>query len=694
MANKKTEEKDIYGIFNEFLQKTVVEKKSFFSPDSEIFNKENLEVLINKYVKAPILGTTDGDKKLDFETKFKRQLEDANEENYSNARLVFGNLMWLQYLPAKKPYDKKDKKFGVNKAANISKLTGLDVSYTCDGRAKYGMAAMQLDSDLTDLILLFQKLLSLMDNPKKLKNSSNGDEEEKLTYIKKYIIRWCLDLNDENTFSRDNNGKSEGIRTTSYTGICGDKRECPNELLPIHNMLLHLCKPEYYDDISVSGHKKKITETFDALIPRNAAKDDKDDDFAKLPNDFYDDDKNYNKKYYIILNEIHKVKSKSNEDELLPLTDIEKADTKTRIYDYKDIWNAGKDTDFNDVNALRLKKAIILYGPPGTSKTYSATSLAQNLILKCNYNKELATFISENKGEKYIHKLQLHPNYTYEDFIWGYQIENTLFDKQGNIWQPSSQDFHCVGNRTIAKPGYFLRLLQEIENNKDKAYVLILDEINRVELSRLFGELFSAIENRGKAVDLPVLIEGCGGKVDKQGMEVSQVIIPDNLYIIGTMNEIDFSLESVDFALRRRFLWLPYGYDANALRDIIEDKVEKANIKKNSLPDIEWDDYCETCTKLNKAIRENPELGPKYEIGHTFFAEIVDIITETNLNSKKMLSTSKTILWNISIRPMLEAFFGKCTEETKNQYLKPEKTVRNVKGKWLDDIFLGKVEDK
>lgn len=672
---RETTRKGIYQIFDDFLTKTVINGNLSFESnikeDKGIFNEKNLEILRDKYVNEPIFNTKDDNSKQNFEQKFREQLKDNDSVNYSNARLVFGNLMWLQYLPAKKP--KKGNIFGDDKAKKIKNLTGLEnVSYSCDGRAKYGMAAMQLDADMADLILLFSQLVKL--------------ENKKLENIKAYIIRWCLDLKDDNTFSRDNDGNSEGIRTTSYKDACRDKRKCPDELLPIHNMLLHLCKPEYYDDISVSGHKKKISETFDALISR---KKDGDYDFAGLPNDFYDDDRNYNKKYYIILNKIHKAKSKGD-NKLISLTEIEESKTQTRIYDYKNIWNAGKDTDFNDVNALKLKKAIILYGPPGTSKTYSATSLAQNLVLKCNYKpKEILTYIKDNKDKKYIHHLQLHPNYTYEDFIWGYQIENTLYDNIGKTIKNPSNNFHCVGNRTVAKSGYFLRLLKEMKQDPSKSHVLILDEINRVDLSRLFGELFSAIENRGVAVDLPVLIEDYGTKVQNSyGLEVSQVVIPDNLYIIGTMNEIDFSLESVDFALRRRFLWLLYGYDATALRDIIDYKVKYVNAKQRVLESIEWDNYCETCTKLNEAIRENPELGPKYEIGHTFFAEIVDIITETDIPTNKgMLTTAKKTLWNISIRPMLEAFFGKCTEDTKKKYLKPANGKKEGKDDWLDDIF-------
>lgn len=237
------------------------------------------------------------------------------------------------------------------------------------------------------------------------------------------------------------------------------------------------------------------------------------------------------------------------------------------------------------------KKAIILYGPPGTGKTYSAEKIAQVIIIRnlLENKKYIKSFFKNEKDffKSRIHHKQLHPNYTYEDFIIGIQID---------------------GGKTKPKTGDLFDIIKKT-NDDTLPHVLILDEINRVDLSRLFGELFSAIENRDKEIELSI-----------PGFSLK---IPENLYFIGTMNEIDFSLERIDFALRRRFGWYPKKFDSDSLKEIIEYKME---VKKIDLKEDEIEDFISRCIKLNEYISEKiPELGKEYEVGHTFFAELVDI---------------------------------------------------------------------
>jgi len=333
-------------------------------------------------------------------------------------------------------------------------------------------------------------------------------------------------------------------------------------------------------------------------------------------------------------------------------------------------WNfKGNDTDaeFSEFDALKYKRQIVFYGPPGTSKTYSAEKLAEMLIRQSFIQQKGVESVLE-KGfteefEQRILNLQLHQNYSYEDFIAGMKI---------------------VNNETKWEKGYLLKLIDKIntENEKNKKnkklpYILILDEINRVDLSRLFGELFSAIENRDKTVKLSA--------IDESNKEFLGLKVPENLYFIGTMNQIDFSLERIDFALRRRFVWYFYGYNENRLREIIDSKCKDTK-SKIEIKSEHIDELIRRASAINESLEKDEDFGKEWEIGHTFFAEIVDIAsnmrekslfvspnvkseTEKEETTKvKKLTTAKEpvkVLWHISIKPMLEAYCGNLDKNTK-----------------------------
>jgi 5-methylcytosine-specific restriction protein B len=261
--------------------------------------------------------------------------------------------------------------------------------------------------------------------------------------------------------------------------------------------------------------------------------------------------------------------------------------------------------------------------------------------------------------EQRILNLQLHQNYSYEDFIVGMKI---------------------VNNETKWEKGYLLKLIDKIneenadnKKNKELPYILILDEINRVDLSRLFGELFSAIENRDETVKLSA--------IDESNKEFLGLKVPENLYIIGTMNQIDFSLERIDFALRRRFVWYFYGYNENRLREIIDFKCVKSETKIEIKPE-HIDELVRRASAINESLEKDEDFGKEWEIGHTFFAEIVDILISLDKTKKNYmlyvksqdgkLTTAKepvNVLWHISIKPMLEAYCGNLDKKTKKDKL-------------------------
>jgi 5-methylcytosine-specific restriction protein B len=215
-------------------------------------------------------------------------------------------------------------------------------------------------------------------------------------------------------------------------------------------------------------------------------------------------------------------------------------------------------------------------------------------------------------------------------------------------------------------------LIKDIEElaNKDSEgqsdaiklpHVLILDEMNRTDLSRMFGECFSLLEDRNQIIELP-------GR-DKNGAAMT-LCIPDNLFVIGTMNLIDQSIEQIDFALRRRFLWLLCSFDGDALVSAAKIKWEelKSELEWNSIEN-DFRKLAAAAVALNKEIHSSPMLGAQYEIGHTYFLDVVVFLRnflglrptrkQNYLWNKKGEALEPVIqVWNLSLRPLLEQYLA------------------------------------
>lgn len=466
-----------------------------------------------------------------------------------------------------------------------------------------------------------------------------------------YLINSCWITDKSNVLKKD---ILEGIKTIILNDIkdkvknetegkkCTYKIEENEEKkyttpILVCNLLLHLVDHDY-EPIATDRDKKSIRENFEFLL--NGITDDVNQDLKEIR-------KKLN--YYNLLNDNETFYNNKEHLEL--------------------IWRRFSNNDLLLVDMLRIKKALILYGPPGTGKTYTARRIAKQLYILTRLkktienskkdvknSKEVAlnlfkTFYKidqennkeEGKVEEYISVLQFHINYNYEDFMVGQTIKE---------------------NKIVIKPGFIFDVIKKANSDKNTPYVVILDEINRTDISRVFGELFSAMEYRNKPITLPYkVVEGKEPTGYEEFFKDGQMFlkIPQNLYFIGTMNEIDFSLERVDFALRRRFLWEYAGYNENALQEMLESvmfrcKDESKYIKLNE--DIS--DYIQSCTKLNEVISDDPNLGKKYEIGHAFF----NISEELWEKAGKKINTAKNILWQISIKPTLEAYCGSMDKQS------------------------------
>lgn len=249
-----------------------------------------------------------------------------------------------------------------------------------------------------------------------------------------------------------------------------------------------------------------------------------------------------------------------------------------------------EENDFKTIKALlERKKNIILQGAPGVGKTFAAKKIAYSMIGK--------------EDENLIKIVQFHQNYSYEDFVEGYKP-----NKNGSF---------------KLKNGVFKEFCKRAEQDYKNKYFFIIDEINRGNLSKIFGELLMLIEDthRGEKINLAYSGE--------------EFCVPENVYIIGMMNTADRSLAMIDYALRRRFSFFEMqpAFKNDKFKKMIEGK---GNIMK----------VIEAIEKLNEEICKDASLGKGFCIGHSYFCNLTDDNEETLKN-----------IINYEIAPMLKEYW-------------------------------------
>ena len=244
-------------------------------------------------------------------------------------------------------------------------------------------------------------------------------------------------------------------------------------------------------------------------------------------------------------------------------------------------------------------RQMVLQGPPGTSKTYTAKE-----IIKASLGKKLEEDLikkdskeNDSKDEWIGHwaMVQFHPSYGYEDFVRGITIKTSD---------------STIKYETVNK--IFGKMCEIAQKSKKEKFFLLIDEINRADIATVFGELIYALEYRDESVEVPYELEKNENSSETSAQEnLSKLSVPDNLYIIATMNTADKSVGNIDYAIRRRFLFFDLLPDENVIR------------KDRGLVDEKDDTVTKTFKGINKfikdATKDSQYRANDFKIGHTYF---------------------------------------------------------------------------
>ncbi len=339
---------------------------------------------------------------------------------------------------------------------------------------------------------------------------------------------------------------------------------------------------------------------------------------------------------------------------------------------------------YDFINSLATNKNTILTGPPGTGKTFQVMESLKELPEEERNNYEMVVF---------------HANYTYDDFIDGIKpvgIENGQLKL--SLVNGKFKDFCIkVHNENM---GSILEGKKELPS-----YYFIVDEINRANLSAVFGESLMLLESSYRFEYFPDGIENGIPLIEYNrkrnrliSLQNSHIIkalndeesknkyfeelngeylfgIPENIYFIGMMNDVDKSIDAFDLALRRRFSWIEKSYDKNVVKGVLSDF--------NNI-----DEYLKNIEELNKYISttsiSKPEglgLGKQYEFGHSFFLKIKDFITQRKIITEDAMKN----LFDIHLKPTLKEYLRTVYSDNEiEKYLKIAK----------EEKFLGKANTK
>lgn len=600
MSECKYEEiKDYKSAFDCFVQRFLVEKKSIFrlkEADEVILTKESVQYLMDNFVNNGYGG------KISFIEKIKFQLitepKEKNENILRNALEVLAHVVWLWRLV---PYNAKMS----STEASVKEILKLYESNTLKIDDKNPFFNSQIKGiasvgtyyntnkpfELAYVIKLFEKIIQDKNKDQDINSQAIVSLEEFKGEVK-ISGEYDLIYND---------------KEKNYQEVKAEKNEVTKSA-SIHHALLHFFNSNNYEAIVSNSHKIAIIKAFEDLINEET------DDNAKIKS----------------------IKEKLQKD--FP-------NIKENIHffyqdEIRELWDP----------TILPAKNVIYYGAPGTGKTYEITNLVRR---------------KTNNDRKYYKVVQFHPSFSYEDFIDGIKPIST--SNNGVQLELINGIFKEMCIEAYKELERFNNLSDEEKNQEKepKNFYFIADEINRAELSRVFGELLLCLEDdkrlRFEKNDSGIyelkgeLVKTQNSNLwQKQHAVVCETIenyfgVPENIYFLGTMNDIDRSIDSFDLALRRRFKWVrkDCNYDVIAnyliendadeyINEYIGDGKEKGTTKGR-------------CILLNEYISNTLNLGKSYELGHTYFMKI-------KIKNGKISKSAYENLFDQEIGPLLTEY--------------------------------------
>lgn len=273
---------------------------------------------------------------------------------------------------------------------------------------------------------------------------------------------------------------------------------------------------------------------------------------------------------------------------------------------------------------------IILTGAPGTGKTYLAKQIAAQLILQRPYSKDVE---NDSLFREHVGFVQFHPSYDYTDFVEGLRAYE---NKKGDIgFRRQDGIFKAFCKKALKEEG---------------RYVFIIDEINRGEISKIFGDLFFSIDPGYRGPSGRVMTQYQNLVKDDDDAFKDGFYIPENVFIIGTMNDIDRSVESMDFAFRRRFAFVEIKANENIgmLTDLGDDNlIKEAEKRMRGLNDAIFKDTPEGVSGIEG-------LSSAYHIGASYFLKLNRYSGSTDERFKK--------LWDYNLEGLLREYLRGTTD--------------------------------